>query len=32
VTGEDLAGLPEPVQRWLRWSNVVGRPYPVTCA
>jgi hypothetical protein len=30
VTEADLAGLPEPVQRWLRWSNVVGTQYPVT--
>ena len=26
----DLAGLPEPVQRWLRWSGVVGKPIPTT--
>lgn len=25
VSESDLAGLPEPVQRWLRHSNVVGR-------
>jgi hypothetical protein len=30
VTEADLVGLPEPVQRWLRWSNVVGTAYPVT--
>jgi hypothetical protein len=30
VTEADLVGLPEPVQRWLRWSNVLGTPYPVT--
>ncbi|MBB3083622.1 DUF6544 family protein [Geodermatophilus sabuli] len=26
VTDDDLAGLPAPAQRWLRWSGVVGRP------
>jgi hypothetical protein len=30
VTEADLVGLPEPVQRWQRWSNVVGTTYPVT--
>ena len=25
IRDEDLAALPEPVQRWLRWSGVVGR-------
>lgn len=30
VTEEDLAGLPDPVQRWLRWSGVVGISYPET--
>lgn len=30
VTEADLAGLPEPVQRWLRYSQVVGRERPVT--
>lgn len=30
VTEADLVGLPESVQRWLRWSNVVGTAYPVT--
>lgn len=30
ITESDLAGLPEPVQRWLRWANVVDREYPVT--
>jgi hypothetical protein len=29
VTEGDLEGLPEPVQRWLRWSRVVGTPRPV---
>ena len=29
VTEADLVGLPEPVQRWSRWANVLGRPYPV---
>ncbi len=26
ITEQDLATLPEPVQRWLRWANVVGQP------
>ena len=26
VTEVDLAGLPEPVQRWMRRANVVGKP------
>ena len=26
VTDADLAGLPEPAQRYLRWMDVVGRP------
>ena len=30
VTEADLVGLPGPVQRWLRWANVLGTPYPVT--
>ncbi|MCA1781607.1 MAG: hypothetical protein LC679_05330 [Intrasporangiaceae bacterium] len=30
VSEEDLATLPEPVRRWLRWSGVVGRPIPST--
>jgi hypothetical protein len=30
VAGEDLAGLPDPVQRWLRSARVVGTPRPVT--
>jgi hypothetical protein len=30
VIEADLVGLPEPVQRWLRWSNVVGTAYPAT--
>jgi Family of unknown function (DUF6544) len=30
VAEADLVGLPEPVQQWLRWSNVLGTPYPVT--
>jgi hypothetical protein len=30
VTEEDIAGLPEPVRRWLRWSGVVGRKRPAT--
>lgn len=28
VTEGDLADLPEPVRRWLRWSGVVGRARP----
>jgi hypothetical protein len=30
VTENDLAPLPEPVQRWLRWAQVVGAPRPAT--
>ena len=30
VTEAELAAVPEPVQRWLRWSQVVGKPRPVT--
>ena len=30
VTNDDLAALPEPVQRWLRWAQVVGKEYPIT--
>lgn len=30
VTDRDLAGLPEPVRRWLRYSKVVGTPRPST--
>ena len=30
VTEADLAELPEPVQRWLRWSQVVGKARPAT--
>jgi hypothetical protein len=31
VLGEaDLAGLPEPVQRWLRYAQVVGKERPTT--
>jgi hypothetical protein len=30
VTAADLTGLPEPVQRWLRWAQVVGREVPAT--
>jgi hypothetical protein len=30
VSEEHLAVLPEPVQRWLRWSGAVGRPIPST--
>jgi hypothetical protein len=30
LTEAGLAGLPEPVQRWLRGSGVVGRERPTT--
>ncbi|MDR7544467.1 MAG: hypothetical protein QN120_09510 [Armatimonadota bacterium] len=30
LTETHLAGLPEPVRRWLRYSRVVGRERPVT--
>jgi hypothetical protein len=30
VTEDELSGLPEPVQRWLRWAQVVGKPVPRT--
>lgn len=30
MTEADLAGLPEPVQRWLRYSRVIGKPRPST--
>jgi hypothetical protein len=30
VTDDDLAGLPDPVQRWLHWAQVVGKPIPAT--
>src|SRR5690348_14483325 len=30
VTEADLARLPEPVQRWLRWAHVAGKPVPQT--
>jgi len=30
LTEANLQGLPEPVQRWLRYSNVVGKPRPLT--
>ena len=30
VVEEDLAGLPEPVQRWLSASGIVGQPIPRT--
>ena len=29
VTDQDLAALPEPARRWLRWAGVVGRPQDV---
>jgi hypothetical protein len=28
LTEADIQGLPEPVQRWLRYSDVVGKPRP----
>jgi hypothetical protein len=30
LTEADIAHLPEPVQRWLHYSNVVGKERPVT--
>ncbi len=30
VTDDELRALPEPVQRWLRWAQVVGKPIPAT--
>jgi hypothetical protein len=30
VSEADLAGLPEPVQRWLRHAQVVGKQHPTT--
>lgn len=30
VTESDLAGLPPPVQQWLRHTGIVGRPIPRT--
>jgi hypothetical protein len=30
LTEADIAHLPEPVQRWLRYSNAIGREYPET--
>lgn len=30
VTESDLAALPEPVQRWLQWAQVIGKEYPAT--
>lgn len=30
VTEAGLATLPAPVQRWLRWAQVVGKPVPQT--
>jgi len=30
VNERDLALLPEPVQRWLRWAQVAGKEFPVT--
>lgn len=30
ITESDLAGLPEPVQRWLRWAQVIGKERPLT--
>lgn len=30
ITEADLAGLPESVQRWLRWAQVIGSTIPAT--
>jgi hypothetical protein len=30
VTEDDLRALPEPVQRWLGWAQIVGKPIPAT--
>jgi hypothetical protein len=30
VTEDDLRRLPEPVQRWMRYARVVGKPFPKT--
>lgn len=30
ITEADLAGLPPPVQRWLRYTGVIGKPIPRT--
>lgn len=30
IRESDLAILPEPVQRWLRWSRIIGTPFPQT--
>lgn len=30
ICAEDLADLPEPVRRWLRWCGVVGTAIPAT--
>ncbi|HET8525393.1 MAG TPA: DUF6544 family protein [Actinomycetota bacterium] len=30
VVDQDMRGLPEPVRRWLRASNVIGTAFPVT--
>ena len=30
VSADDLAALPEPVQRWMRWAGVVGGQIPST--
>lgn len=30
IAEADLAGLPEPVRRWLRWAGVVGTEMPKT--
>src|SRR5512132_4534350 len=30
VSEQDLQGVPEPVRRWLRYSQVVGRERPTT--
>src|SRR5680860_1641127 len=30
VSAEEIAGLPEPVQRWLRYAQVIGKQRPST--
>lgn len=30
VTEDDLRALPDPVRRWLRWAQIVGKPVPAT--
>jgi hypothetical protein len=30
IAASDVDLLPEPVQRWLRWAGIAGKPYPGT--